>query len=155
MTHASDDPRHCAIRLHAAVARLTRELRSSSPPSDLGSAGLSVLALLHRHGELSPSTLAAHEGVRLQTLTRLLGELEGAGLARRRADPADARRSLLALTPAGARQLAVRVHGRESSLQAALAEALSAAERRLLLQASELLEQVAAHIAAHAARSEA
>jgi len=148
MTADIDDPRHCAIRLHAATARLGRALRAATAAPSAGAAALSVLGLLHRQGELAPSQLARLEGVRLQTLTRLLAELEEAGLVRRRPDPADARRGLLSLTRAGARALATHVHGRQASLQAALAEALTGPQRRALLAACELIERVAAQLQA-------
>lgn len=144
---APADARHCAVRLHAATSRLGRQLRSLAPPGELTAAGLSVLGLLHRHGALAPSEVAAHEGVRQQTLTRLLADLEAAGLVRRQPDPADARRSLLSLTRAGGQRLAAQVHQREASLQQAIAS-LAAADRQRLLDACELLDTLAARLAA-------
>jgi DNA-binding MarR family transcriptional regulator len=150
MSTASAGARHCAVRLHSATTRLGRQLRSLAPPAELTAAGLSVLGLLARHGALAPSTIAAHEGVRQQTLTRLLADLEGAGLVRREADPGDARRSLLSLTREGARRLSAQVRQREASLEQAIA-ALPAADRRRLLDACELLEELASRLAASGA----
>ena len=67
----------------------------------MGTLKLSVLSRLGRQGAMSPTELARGEGVRLQSLTRLIAELEAEGWVRRSDDPADGRRSLLALTPAG------------------------------------------------------
>jgi DNA-binding MarR family transcriptional regulator len=42
-------------------------------------AKLSVIAHIKRVGSVTPSALAAHEGVKIQSLTRLLAELEADG----------------------------------------------------------------------------
>jgi DNA-binding MarR family transcriptional regulator len=147
MTTAREDAHHCAVRLHAATTRLGRQLRALAPSADLTVAGVSVLGLLMRHGPLAPSVLAAHEGVRQQTLTRLLAELERAGLVRRDADPGDARRTLLSLTREGARRLGAQVRQREAALERAISTR-PAAERRALLDACALLEDLASQLAA-------
>jgi len=149
MTISRPDAHHCAVRLHAATTRLGRQLRALAPSAELTVAGVSVLGLLMRHGPLAPSALAAHEGVRQQTLTRLLADLEGAGLVRRAADPGDARRTLLSLTRGGARRLGRQVRQREAALEAAIA-ARPAAQRGALLAACELLEDLASQLAASA-----
>jgi len=150
MTADRADAHHCAVRLHAATTRLGRRLRALAPPAELTAAGLSVLGLLVRHGALAPSAIAAHEGVRQQTLTRLLADLEAAGLVRREADPDDARRTLLSLTKEGARRLGAQVRQREATLEQAIAD-LPAADRRRLLDACELLEELASRLAASGA----
>jgi DNA-binding MarR family transcriptional regulator len=146
MTARDPDPHHCAVRLHTATTRLGRQLRALAAPAEVTAAGLSVLGLLTRHGPLAPTEIAAHEGVRLQTLTRLLAELETAGLVRRQADPADARRTLLSLTRAGAHRLGAQVRQREAVLQRAIA-ALPARERSRLLAACDLLDEIASALA--------
>jgi DNA-binding MarR family transcriptional regulator len=103
-----------------------------------------------RHGALAPTEIATHEGVRPQTLTRLLAELETAGLVQRHADPADARRTLLSLTRAGAHRLGAQVRQREAVLQRAIA-ALPARDRSRLLAACDLLDELASALAAHEA----
>ncbi len=150
MTAARQDARHCAVRLHAATTRLGRQLRALAPPADLTAAGLSVLGLLLRHGALAASEIAVHEGVRQQTLTRLLADLEAARLVQRRPDAQDARRSLLSLTREGARRLAAQVRQREASLQHAI-EAMDPPGRERLLDACELLETLASQLAARTA----
>lgn len=150
MPTASADPHHCAVRLHTATTRLGRQLRSLATPAELTGAGLSILGLLMRHGALAPTEIATHEGVRPQTLTRLLAELETAGLVQRHADPADARRTLLSLTRAGAHRLGAQVRQREAVLQRAIA-ALPARDRSRLLAACDLLDELASALAAHEA----
>jgi DNA-binding MarR family transcriptional regulator len=150
-----NDPRHCALRLRASVSRLTRELRSTLPPEGISLAKLSVLALLHRLGPLTPSELARRERVKLQSLTRLLAELEADGLVARAPHPADGRQSLLSLTRRAVKALTDDVHRREASLADAVAASLSTAERALLLQACALIDRVAQTVADAAANATA
>ncbi|MDQ2736588.1 MAG: MarR family transcriptional regulator, partial [Pseudomonadota bacterium] len=120
---------HVAVRLRASVSTLMRRLRSDSTPDALAPAKWSVLAQLHRLGPLAPSELARHERVRLQTLTRLLAEIETAGLIERDVDRVDGRRRVLSLTRAGRVVLAAEVHRREASLRIAVQSHLTPAER--------------------------
>ncbi len=131
-----------AVRLRASVSRLTRRLRRGASADALASAKWSVLAALHRLGPLSGTGLAQAEGVKPQTLTRLLLELEAAGLIARSADARDARRSVIALAPAGRRRLAAEVHRREAALGAALRRCLAPDERAALLAACALIDRV-------------
>jgi DNA-binding MarR family transcriptional regulator len=136
------DAIHAAIRLRAAVAHLGRQLRATAGPDGPGMAKLGVLGQLYRLGSMTPTRLAQCERVRLQTLTRLLAELEAERLIRRRADPADARRTLLSIAPSGVRLLSADIHRREASLATAIETRLNADERRALLSACQLLDRV-------------
>jgi DNA-binding MarR family transcriptional regulator len=142
MTPLLDDAVHVAIRLRASVSALMRQLRAQAPVDGPGSARLSVLSHLYRLGALTPTQLAGQERVKLQTLTRLLAELETGGLLLRRPDATDARRTLLSLTPAGAQVLSDEVHRREASLTEALNLALEPGERARLLEACALIDRV-------------
>ena len=142
MTSASRTA-HAAIRLRATIAHLGRGLRAEAAPDGPGAAKLGVLGHLYRSGPMTPTRLAASERVRLQTLTRLLAELEAERLVVRKPDPQDARRSLLSLTQAGVRLLTADVHRRESSLAKAIAQRLDAAECARLIAACELIDRIA------------
>ncbi len=148
MITTSDDAAHVAIRLRAAVSHLGRQLRAGMPEQALGSAALGVLSQLYRGGPLTPTQLARREGVRPQTLTRLLAELEAAGHVTRRAHELDGRQSLLALSPRGARVLTAEAKRREASLAAALGQQLAPRERAALLKACELIDRIADAMAA-------
>jgi DNA-binding MarR family transcriptional regulator len=140
---AADVPAgHVAVRLRASVSALARRLRADPSPGALAAAKWSVLAQLHRRGPLTPSGLARGERVRLQTLTRLLAELEAAGLIARAADPADGRRRILSLTKAGRVLLTAEVHRREASLRLAVQQRLTPDERVTLLEACALLDRI-------------
>ena len=144
---------HASIRLRATVAQLTRRLRATAAESDSpGAAKLGVLGHLYRLGRLTPTQLATHERVRLQTLTRLIAELEGEGLVVREPHPNDARQSLLSLTTAGIRVLTADVHRREASLARAITSQLTPAECERLVDACALMDRLAHAMTAEPAR---
>lgn len=146
MTYSAD-ALPTAIQLRAALSGLQRELRSHAPGDGPSTAQLGVLALLYRLGPLPPSQIARHERVKLQSLTRLLAEMEAAALVARGPDPADARRTLLTLTPTGARALSDEAHRREASLADAIATRLTSTERARLRAACGLLDRLAQALA--------
>jgi DNA-binding MarR family transcriptional regulator len=143
MPAAPPSARHCALHLRPALSRLQRRLRRSVGAPALPSAKLSALALLHGQGPLTATRLAALEGVKPQSLTRLLAELEAEGLLRRDPHPSDGRQALLALTRAGAQQVAAEARRREAALAAAIGRTLDERETELLARACALLERVA------------
>jgi DNA-binding MarR family transcriptional regulator len=137
------DARHCALRLRGSVSQFSRRLRSAQPGNGISVAKLSVLGLLHRLGALTPSELARHERVRLQSLTRLLAELEADGWLRRVPHAADGRQSVLSLTRTGVQALSADVQRREAALAGAIGAALSVTERAQLLKACALIDRLA------------
>ena len=137
------DSRHTAVLLRAAMSALHRQLRLALPPTRIGVARLSVLSQLYRGGPMTPTDLAAREHVRLQTLTRLLAELEADEWISRASDPDDGRRTRLSLTKLGARQLTDDVHRREASLAAAIERTLSPSQRAVVAEACGLLDRIA------------
>ena len=66
---------HCAVRLRTATMQLARQLRSTMQRDGLSQAMLSAMGQLYRGGAMTPTELARLEGVKLQSLTRLLAEL--------------------------------------------------------------------------------
>lgn len=139
----------CAQRLHAAVTALARQLRQGAERGGPGPLRLSVLGQLHRAGPQTPSELARREQVRLQSLTRLLAELEAEGCVLRSPHPSDARQSLLSLTAEGRRGLVDAVRDRERRLAEALAaQAPDAAALRRLQDAAVLMERLATQLGA-------
>lgn len=132
-----------ADRLHSAAIRLLRRLRRQDEASGLSAPRLSALSVLVFAGPRSLGELAAAEQVRPPTMTRLVAALEAEGLVARAADPADARRVLLAATARGRRLLQAGRARRVEALARGLA-VLPAAERALLARAAELLAGLAA-----------
>ncbi|RRH88591.1 MarR family transcriptional regulator [Variovorax beijingensis] len=140
----SADALQCAVRLRTAVSQFSRQLRSGAAAPDGPSvAKLSVLGQLHRHGPCTPTALAGHERVKLQSLTRLLAELEAEGWIGRAPHATDGRQWLLSLTPEGLRRLKALMRSREAALARAIGATLSGEQRALLLQACGLLDRIA------------
>ena len=92
---------------------------------------------------MSPGDLATIEHVQPQSLTRTLTRLESDALLGRSPDPADARRSLLAITPSGQDALRAEMGQRDNWLAAAMAEHLTSTEIELLRLAGDLLDRLA------------
>lgn len=144
MTPAPFDAAHCAVRLRTTLMQLSRQLRSGMQQAGLNGAALSVLGQLYRGGSMTPTQLAGREGVKLQSLTRLLAELDLDGSLERRVNPADARQSLLSLTAKGKRDLLAAVRQGEASLARMIQTCLHKDEQAQLLHACTLLDRIAA-----------
>ncbi len=87
---------------------------------DVESATALLLHTVATQGPLRTSALAAHVHSDLSTVSRQVGALVAAGLLERRADPADGRACLLALTPAGEAAVADHEQGRANFFAAVL-----------------------------------
>jgi DNA-binding MarR family transcriptional regulator len=94
-----------ADRLHSVAIHLLRRVRREDSASGEGPARLSALSVLVFAGPRTLGQLAAAEQVKPPTMTRIVAGLERSGLARRVADPADARRIRIYATPKGTRLL--------------------------------------------------
>ncbi|MEU8782480.1 MarR family transcriptional regulator [Streptomyces sp. NPDC048637] len=135
-----------AESLRWGVSRLATRLRAEQPGSGraLTRLAASVLANLRHSGALTPSELAAIEGLQTQSLTRVLNELEEQGRIRRSRSEVDSRRQNVTITEAGREALREHVRHGNLWLATALRQRLSPAERCVLQIAAGLLEQVAA-----------
>jgi DNA-binding MarR family transcriptional regulator len=90
--------RRLSERLDRQVQALYREHDSSFQPR-----WFAVVIALREHGVLSVGELASLLGITHAAISQLRGELIKAGLVRAKSDPADRRRQLLELSPAGKR----------------------------------------------------
>ena len=127
-----------APRLRLAIARVARRLRQEAG-TDLGPSQLAALATIERHGPLAPSELAERERIKRPTATRIVANLERAGLLTRVRDPEDGRSSILSVTSDG-RALLRRLRERKTAFLARRLRELPAEDRRALERAAELLE---------------
>ena len=149
MSDDTEPARDAQLALSAAddvrrgVTSLGRRLRLERSATALTALELSVLGLLHRRGPLSPGELADAERVQPQSLTRTLAGLEEAGLTWRQPDPADGRRSLLAITECGHAALRTEMGQRDTWLATAMGAQLTATEIGLLRLAGSLMERLA------------
>ena len=91
-------------RLRLAVLRLGRRLRQNAA-SGITPSQLAVLSTLDRHGPMGLGDLAAHEGVQPPSATRMVDNLEAAGLVSREASRADRRAVVVQLTNKGRRRV--------------------------------------------------
>jgi DNA-binding MarR family transcriptional regulator len=129
-----------ASELRIVLGQLVRRLRSENA---VPTPHLTVLSRLDRGGPQTTSGLAAAERMRPQSMAQTVAELEEDGLLDRRPDTSDRRQVLLDLTDAGRSLLKEERRRRESWLTKAIAEELSPAEQKLLVDAIALLRRLA------------
>ncbi len=82
-----------------------RRLRAAHTAHNLKPRQFQILGLLHDHGGLAQRELMQEMNIDPSILVTLLNPLEADGLVSRERDPADRRRHLVTLTPAGERAL--------------------------------------------------
>jgi DNA-binding MarR family transcriptional regulator len=78
-----------------------RRVHETAREGDLSSPQLTALSRLDRLGPATTAELARREQITPQAMGATIASLEQRGLVARSPDAADARRSILALTPAG------------------------------------------------------
>ena len=140
MTVEEPDLGTLASELRVVLGQLIRRLRAEHR---FPLAQSSVLGRLDREGTSSIGRLAEAERVRPQSMAQTVADLESAGLISRRPDPADGRRTLVELTDRGHETLEADRRDRVGWLAGAIDSDLSAAERRQLAKAVELLRRLA------------
>jgi DNA-binding MarR family transcriptional regulator len=99
-----------------------------------------VLASLADDGDAAQAALADRISFDRSDLVSVLDELERLGHVVRRTDPADRRRNIVAITPAG-EKLLIEMDQLVYAAEARLLEPLSAAERKILLALLSRLAQ--------------
>ncbi len=132
-----------ADRLHSAAIHLLRLVRRVDTATGLSPARLSALSVLVFGGARTVGDLAAAEQVRSPTMSRLVAEMEAAGLVTRRVGTDDRRVAMVSATPAGRRLLHAGRRRRVAELAARL-EDLEEHELDLLDRAAAVIEQVVA-----------
>jgi DNA-binding MarR family transcriptional regulator len=133
------DSTRLASELRLVLGHLMRRLRVEHRFSLSQGA---VLGRLDREGTRSIGDLASAERVRPQSMAQTIADLEAEGLIARHPDPADGRRTLVALTEQGRETLEADRRQREGWLARAIAEDLSPAEQELLARATSLLQRL-------------
>ncbi|HEY2669644.1 MAG TPA: MarR family transcriptional regulator [Rugosimonospora sp.] len=150
MTGDTDpDPVVRAQQLRVAIGRVARRFRQIYAVNQAAGPSfteVAVLARLEREGPASPSELAVRERVTTQAIATVIRELESRDLISRSPDPADGRKTVVALTGAGGALLRDREQAVMSVLVRALGESYSQAELRRLDAAIPLLNRLADQI---------
>lgn len=126
-----------------AVLRLARRMRADIPTENLTPAMTALLATLFREGPMSGVALAEAEGLKPQSLTRLLAALEKRDMIARTPDAADRRNLIIAITVRGRQSLRWAMQQRRRWLAEAMADRLSDGERATLIEAAELMLRLA------------
>jgi DNA-binding MarR family transcriptional regulator len=125
-----------------AIVRMARRLRQESDMDGETSPTLTAaLATIEREGPLTPSTLAQHERVQRPTATRVVAQLEQAGLVTRTSDPTDGRVSHVAISTEG-RALLKRIRSRKNQYLTQRMRTLTASELQTLADAAAILERL-------------
>jgi len=130
-----------AQALREALRPLWRQLTATR---GLSAGKMGVLAYLAEHGTATSSTLAASEKISPQAIATAVRELESLGLVARTPDDQDRRRVWLELTDTGRERLALERSSGNTWLAHAIAERLSADERRLLDSVVPVLRKLTA-----------
>lgn len=126
--------------LHAAAARLLRMARNDRGQGGISAPRLSALSALASGGAMSLAALAAAEGVKAPTMSRIVEGLVKDGLATREADPANRRKVRIAATDEGRRRLQAGSDRRVRALRERLRR-LADSEQRALARGVEVLER--------------
>ncbi|WP_392544364.1 MarR family winged helix-turn-helix transcriptional regulator [Oryzobacter telluris] len=127
--------------LRTACMRISRRVRFESP-SSVAPHQFSVLIRLE-DGPRTPKELAAIEKVSAPSMSRTVNGLVELDLVSRADDPTDGRQVILSLTAAGRATIKDSRRRRDQWFAARL-ETLTDDERALLVEATALLERVAA-----------
>jgi DNA-binding MarR family transcriptional regulator len=132
--------------LRLAIGRVARRLRQLYATEREGAASfteLGILVRLEREGPISPSALAAGEGVTSQAIAGVVRELERRALVERASGQNDRRRVTVAITDAGRELLMNREHVVVGAMVRALANEYTPAERGQLESVVPLLSRLA------------
>lgn len=135
--------RETANRLRVAIGTFKRRAREASAEGGLSSPQLTALARLDRLGPMTTAELARREQITPQAVGTTIASLERLGLVARSADAADARRSVLSLTPDGLAAIHSGRNALADKITAVLEESFTAEETGILAAAAPLIERLA------------
>ncbi len=127
-----------AARLRKVVMRLNRKLRSSSL-GGVSPAQASMLASINKYERPSLGDLAVEEQIQPPSVTRLVRDMEKAGLVTCTLDPDDRRCTRVALSPSGRKELAAVRLKREQFIERKL-KAMSPEDQWRARDAAAILE---------------
>lgn len=135
---ARTDSLEVATHLHRAAIRLLRMVRAADDETGVSAPKLSALSVLTFGGPTSLSGLARAEQVTPATMSKLVSDLEAAGLVAKRADRDDKRGVRIEVTSKG-RALMEEGRKRRLALLHKRMAKLPREERALLDRAAEIM----------------
>ena len=126
-----------------SIMRVYRLMAAGAPRGALSRAKLSALAALARYGPMTAGGLSGTMIIRPQSLTRVLAQLEKAGLTVRARGVEDAREHLVSITQAGAEVVRQEGKRRDALMSEAMRRALTSLEIEVLAIAARILDKMA------------
>ena len=132
-----------ASDLRIATFRLARRMRTQRAVDSMSDGQFAVLAALFVHGPHTLGELADRERVSAPAMNRTVNCLQDGGYLERSADENDGRKVVISLTPDGRAVVDETARRRDAWVESALEE-LSAAERKTLTRAAEIMQRMAA-----------
>jgi DNA-binding MarR family transcriptional regulator len=142
-TIALSAPVRPATELRRSITRMARLLGASMPKGELSPAKLSALGILRRDGPMTASALSSRLGIRPQSLTRILADVESTELLIRTRDPRDTREHILAVTPKAVSLMRDEGVRRDKLMRQTMQRVLTPVEIELLLLSAKLLNKLA------------
>jgi DNA-binding MarR family transcriptional regulator len=131
-----------AARLRGVINKLSRQFNASATGEGLTPSQASALGLIAWRGPLSLAELADIEGLNPTMVSRIIGKLDEAGLARRVQNPQDLRAGLVDITEAGT-SMHERIKAERGKVVAACLDGLPEADREAIVGALPALEALA------------
>ena len=132
-----------ATEFRRSITRMARLLSASMPKGELTAIRLSALGILRRDGPMTASMLASRLGIRPQSMTRILAELEVGELLTRTRGPSDSREHILDMTPKAVELMREEGIRRDESIRAAMRSVLTSVEVELLVLAAKAINKLA------------
>jgi len=132
-----------ATEFRRSVTRFGRLLAASMPKGELSPTKLTALGILRREGPLSARALASRLGIRPQSLSRIIGELEQEGLLTRSRDARDGRERILKPTPKALALMRAEGVRRDAIVREIMQRALTPVEIELLFLAGKAINKLA------------
>lgn len=134
--------RATAARLRVAIGAFTRRAQEAASDGGLSSPQLVALSRLDRLGPMTTADLARREQITPQAMGATIASLERRGLVARTPDPADGRRSILTLTPAGRTAIESGRSALADRVAAAFEASFTTDEIAVLRAATPLIERL-------------
>ena len=133
-----------ASALRSSILRLSRQIRwQRVDDAELTANQLGVLGALNKHDAMTLGELAEHEKVKPPSMTRIVSNMEAAGLVVRRPHETDKRQIVVELTDIARELILANRRRRDEWLKTRL-KTLTPEERDILRKAAPVLERLAA-----------
>jgi DNA-binding MarR family transcriptional regulator len=140
---STPDVREAANQLRIAIGAFRRRVQEMAADGELSNPQLTALSRLDRLGPMTTAALARRDQITPQAMGVTVASLEKLGLVARSADAADARRSILSLTPQGRAAIHSGRNAVVDQITAVLEGSFAGPEIEILAAAAPLIERLA------------